>query len=313
MERPAGVANEVPGTQIRPTNETNGRPRGFAGKHPITQFLFLTFLISWGCWLSVSFVGDTGSYIEIAGSVHGISSKVALTLFGNYVPGIVALIVLFLSGGRKDVYAFLLRFKFWRIGARLYLFAFLCPIAILLLAALANLFAGGSDPPLPSFRVWIELFLINLPFAPLWEEIGWRGFLLPRLQEFQSGFRASIILGIVWGVWHVPLLWHAVPQGIAPVRAFFVFFVTVTGLSVLLAWLYNRTSGALLPVIIFHGIFNATSPYLIESTVPQDGLKPLIWAALFVWSAALAVRFMAGSDLAYKRKQLAGSHHLARG
>jgi uncharacterized protein len=90
--------------------------------------------------------------------------------------------------------------------------------------------------------------------GPLGEELGWRGFLLPRLLQKNSALRASVILGVIWGLWHLPLYyksWEATPWK-AP-----NFLLGVICFSVLLAALYVGTRGNLLLCIIMHWMFNA--------------------------------------------------------
>jgi len=141
--------------------------------------------------------------------------------------------------------------------------------------------------------------LINLPFAPLWEELGWREFLLTRLQSTKGAFAASLMVGAFWGPWHAPLqasAYRAYPN----VNAFlaFLLFCIMMALSVILAWLYNKSSGNLFPCILFHSVFNNTSSFLIDAMVQRDGLKPMIWAAATVLTGALVLLARAGGDLA---------------
>src|ERR1700738_2866791 len=117
------------------------------------------------------------------------------------MPGIVAITVLLLIGAKGEVSDLLRRLNPLRSSPKLLLVAMLIPALVLFVAACANLIAGGSDMHLPKISFWIWSVLVNLPFAPLWEELGWRGFLLTRLLLARRSFAASLIVGLIWGPW----------------------------------------------------------------------------------------------------------------
>ncbi|QAA32255.1 CPBP family intramembrane glutamic endopeptidase [Clostridium manihotivorum] len=101
----------------------------------------------------------------------------------------------------------------------------------------------------------IELFTFVLFLGgPLGEELGWRGFLLPRLQK---KFYASIIIGFVWTFWHLPLFF--IPGTAQNQIPFFLFLLEFTCFATLITWVYNKTDGSLLLTILFHGALNTTS------------------------------------------------------
>ncbi|MEA5451873.1 CPBP family intramembrane glutamic endopeptidase [Leptolyngbya sp. CCNP1308] len=109
--------------------------------------------------------------------------------------------------------------------------------------------------------------------GPLGEEFGWRGYALPVLQERYSWRVASLILGIVWGAWHLPLFYMAdTAQSHIPVG---LFMVSTVALSVLFAWLFNHTGGSVLPALVLHTAVNAGG-WVIPVMVMPDGsnLRP---------------------------------------
>jgi membrane protease YdiL (CAAX protease family) len=86
------------------------------------------------------------------------------------------------------------------------------------------------------------------------EEVGWRGFALPRLLERQSALQASLVLGLLWGLWHLPTFFiPGTPQAGIPIPAHLVY---VIALSVLFTWMYLHTRGSLLLATLFHGAVN---------------------------------------------------------
>ena len=113
--------------------------------------------------------------------------------------------------------------------------------------------------------------LILMLGGPLGEEFGWRGYALPNLQKRYGWRIASLILGIVWGAWHLPLFYIAnTSQQHVPVV---LFMVSTVAMSVLFAWLANRTDGSLIPAILFHTAVNYWS--WVVPVIPNGGsLRP---------------------------------------
>ncbi len=144
----------------------------------------------------------------------------------------------------------------------------LWPLLVLASNAIARLLGLGvpaaptwPDVPLPLILLeslaWCFLFA-----GPLNEEPGWRGFALPRLQNRYSPLVASIILGALWGLWHLPLHLMGVYYGGALGA---VIRIQEIPRAILFTWLYNRTRGSLLVMILFHAAINTTSLFLARS------------------------------------------------
>jgi membrane protease YdiL (CAAX protease family) len=157
----------------------------------------------------------------------------------------------------------------WRVGLQWYAVALLLPVLILVVALYLDALFGGLGPTAADFAGWYTLplvFLITtLIKGPFTEEPGWRGFLLPRLQSNYSPLVASLIVGVIWASWHLPLLLSD-PTGQRPPLQ---FFVLVVAQSVVFTWVYNGTRGSVLLVILMHGsantIFRFFDPMLIGS------------------------------------------------
>lgn len=135
-------------------------------------------------------------------------------------------------------------------------------VAVLGVAAIALLprFAASAftQAPLPDLSTTLapaSLALATLADpGPIGEELGWRGYALPRLQQSFNGLTAALILGGAWALWHVPAFFIAgLPQSQIP---FLPWLVCTLALSVLIAWLTNRASGAVLPAILAHWVWN---------------------------------------------------------
>jgi membrane protease YdiL (CAAX protease family) len=142
------------------------------------------------------------------------------------------------------------------------------PLMILLANAIAGMIglpisAKPVLPHLPLVFLIIEGFLWFLLFGgPLNEEPGWRGFALPRLQEKYSPLIASIIVGFFWGLWHVPEHFMGVYGG-SPLDA--VIRLQDIPRAILFTWIYNRTRGSLLIMLLLHAAINTTTMFIPRS------------------------------------------------
>ena len=163
----------------------------------------------------------------------------------------------------------------------------LCPLIIggsLGIAALA----GENIPELywitdPSL-ILVNFFVILFTGGPLQEEFGWRGYALPRLQSRFNALVSSIIIGFMWGLWHLPYFFIGTEltyaYGIIPQ------IITAILLSILLTWLFNNTGGSILVSLLFHNMFNLSND-MFPALKTQLG-SPL-FIAFFVTAAVLVV------------------------
>ena len=134
---------------------------------------------------------------------------------------------------------------------------YLIGIAIMMLGTeaetiVAVLLGGEVAVPYAPFSDYMFTFGVTLFLAGALEELGWRGFLQPRLQQRFSALHASIVIGVVWGLWHVPMIL----TGTGDFTVFWEYIINIIAMSVILAWLYNNTEGALPVVMIAHASHN---------------------------------------------------------
>lgn len=222
---------------------------------------------------------------------------------------LVSLAALVVSGvlsrrrGVKDLMRGLVRY---RIGAVWYLVALALWPAMVVAANALGLILGLDAPAAPAYPAGIPLipliiesFIWVLLFGgPLNEEAGWRAFALARLERRLSPLTAGIIVGAIWGLWHVPLhLMGAYPMG--PIGAVIRIFDIPR--AILFTWLYNRTRRSLLPVLLLHAAVNTTSLFLARNYVTSSLLMlVLAIGAVFLdkmWRAAPAAgKHPAGPD-----------------
>jgi membrane protease YdiL (CAAX protease family) len=258
-------------------------------------FVLLTFGSSWFIWLLALGLPSEKSAIALLGDVTiHVSLQASANLIGTLVPGLVALVLLARRGGRETLGNLWRDLTRWRVQVGYYLLALFLPLLVGFLAKIGHVLTGGDVTIVgPAFLV-LTNFLLNIPQSPLWEEIGWRGYLLPLLQERRSGLDASLILGLVWGIWHVPLHMGSGRFGFAQ---FLLFLTYTTALSVVMTWLYNRTGRALPIIILLHSSTNILSKTLSASTL-GDQLWMYLWVCGLMWVAAFVIIAASGFSLA---------------
>jgi len=225
--------------------------------------------------------------IIFGGRLPGPVAFVLLGL-GSLVPSTLGLVFIGLLRGKAGVRRVLRRLVHGRIGLRWYL-------AVLALAMLVPLAVGvsvlmGGDTPVVDNTIFGVLFLFAFmifPGSALGEEIGWRGFVLPRMQARHSALKASLLIGILWGPWHLPL-WLTGSEG-HPISLYVPFVVAVVASSVFYTWLYNNTGGSLLIVVLYHAASNLPITVLISPLGSQMAQPFLIYVALTVVAAAIVV------------------------
>ena len=168
----------------------------------------------------------------------------------------------------------------------------------------------GGQPPDPVRLmgalpgVLLSVLPVFLLFGPLGEEMGWRGYALPRLQSRFGALAASLLIGVAWAAWHLPLFFD--PTSSYAQLALPVFVARMVGLALLFTWLVNRTGGSLFFPMLLHSVINASGQ--IWAAVPDPGSdayqEVLLTAA--VWAAALAVIAIAGRDLGFRSGPVTG-------
>lgn len=235
--------------------------RGFsvwAARHPLSAFVLLAYAISWSLWLP-ALLGAGGIVVVAAGA------------FG---PAVAAALVTHWTGG--SVRNWIRPLWHWRVPFRFYLYAVGLPVALFSLMN-AVLAALGEQVHLDRLGGAAVSFLVSFVVVALvgggQEEPGWRGFALDRFQARHSPLTATLLLGLVWGLWHLPLYGLAF---IGPMM--FVVFYT---------WLYNRTGSVLLCVLL-HASFTPSLDHLVlvddNVTVDLVILATMLVAAVAVVS-----------------------------
>jgi uncharacterized protein len=213
-----------------------------------------------------------------------------LALVGGFGPSLAALAVVARQGGRADLRRWLKRCLQGRAAWRWVALALCFPFACMGLAAAAHVALGGALAPSPAaahvLLATANFVLVFLVGGPLGEEFGWRGYALPALQRWWGWRIASLVLGGAWALWHLPLFFSAgtlqshLPMGL--------FALSAIASSVVFTWLFNRTEGSVLPVLMLHTAINA-GPTVVPVMVQPDGsnLRPFQWVVGLLVATAL--------------------------
>jgi hypothetical protein len=238
----------------------------------LAAFFILTYSITWG--LAAFALLLPGLFRSIFGELTQFSP---LYYVAVAAPTISATVVTALSDGRERLMALFARLFRWRFEVRWYAVVL---IALPTAGWLAGRFAGAElrvaslDP-----TVLLPVLLAVMSTGPLCEELGWRGFALPRLLDRLSPFAASLLLGAVWGVWHLPSFFMSGFEQAA--HSLPLFLLLALFISILATWLFVRTGGSVLVTVLLHFAVNLCN-YVLG--VPLPALS-----AIVVGAALLAV------------------------
>jgi membrane protease YdiL (CAAX protease family) len=270
--------------------------RNIVGAYPVTSFFVLAYAFSWVAWLPV---------------VLGAEEPVRTLGFvaGAFGPALAGAVVTWLD--RASVRAWAQQIIRWRVAPRWYIVALLLPLSVVGLASIGIVLLGTDiNPSLLSERLplvvgsYVTVALVGGGN----EEPGWRGFALPRLQERYAPVSATLLLGVVWAFWHLPLLasdpsavydflWLA-EQGPRIVLS----VLNIVGFAFLLTWMYNGTESVLLALLLHAGINTANSvlvPLPIEAITGESFMTVLITVDVAVWVVALLLIATTRGTLGY--------------
>jgi len=255
-------------------------------RHPLVTFFLLAFALTWVVWVPRS----AGVPVGAVGQAW------------TWIPAIAALLAAALTGGRAavgDLGAHLVR---WRVGWRWYVVDIFGPALFSIAVAEAYVLLGGSwsaavPPALRSGAslVSLPLFLLVLSLTDgLGEELAWRGFALPRLLSGHNALVASLILGVLWALWHLPLLWTVGATLFQ--QPLWLLLTDITAKSILFTWVFLHTRGSVLLAILFHA---STNLFEVSPVGDQAGglALPLVAAAAKLALVAVIIA-VAGPALA---------------
>ena len=217
----------------------------------------------------------------------------------TYVPSLVALFFLLKFSGKKQTFKALRRIVRVRFNLRWYLFIFLLIPGLLFGAYLISwLFSGTTfqsvlfpvikEQPFSVFFIFAYLMFFEGPFG---EEFGWRGFALPKMLNLSTPIKASLILGFVWSLWHLPsffingsIQYELAQNGF--IIAFLIYFVYTLILTLLMTIIHIKTNGSVFAAILFHTVANFSHGLITIITQP---LSAMIFIILLIAFALLFI------------------------
>jgi len=261
-------------------------------RHPLITFFLLTYVLSWTFEIPLVVLRD-----GIAGTQGFV-----LNILAANVPSVLAIMLTVIVFGRGSLRRLLGRLLIWRVNPLWYLVV-LGPFVLAGGMIALNTLMGGPAMSLgmPLLGAAVLLALSIFPGSALGEEIGWRGYALPRLQTGRSALSASLILGVIWGLWHLPLYFTG--QAGRPLGLFPLFVVLTIAMSVIITWVYNSTGGSLLLVVLLHATFNLPLTILIAPLGSQVTLAFSLYVGLLVVSAIVVVVWAGPKHLSRKHRK----------
>jgi len=281
---------------------TNTSFSNWINRFQIFLFFFLTLALSWAIWIPAAVANLNGETSVFA--PEGLIGGTA-----RWMPGLVAILLSFLVLGKAGIGKLFQPIRTWRVGLFWYLFAALFQVVVfyggkVIDTLLGNLYEVTS----PLYSVYGSQAVLMAPMVILFafpgslaEELGWRGYVLPRLQNKFNALLSSVIVAIIWGAWHIPLLIYFGDLSANDIFGYVVAVVNFIPVAIIYTWIYNNTKGSLLLVTIFH-IGQQLSNNLL-------GKLPTYSDEILVWIFAIAIIIIGGTESFSRRT----SKHLYAG
>jgi len=270
----------------------------FLKQHSIVSYFILAYAISWAI------------EIPLAASTQGllrVPVPLALHYLASFGPMISALILTAVIDGKKGIRELLTGLLKWRVGLSWIFISILAPIALFVIAAIVGYMTNGTLPDLyllgevdylPYLGV-LGAFLLWFFTFGLGEELGWRGYALPRLQKDHTSLKATLILGVVWAFWHLPAFFYKdtyIAMGLT--GGLPLLLISILAASIVFTWIYNSTQGSLLMVILFHALFD----FLSVSRAGGNNVASIMSAVVWTWAVFIVILFKP-ANLSHKEKQ----------
>jgi membrane protease YdiL (CAAX protease family) len=274
--------------------------KGLLVRHPLVSFFALAYALTWLAWSPWYLSEDGIDLLHYDGeAVSDYVNTVALIVG----PTVSAFIMTGVTEGSDGVRCLLRRIVLWRVRFRWYLFVLLGIPAIVVLSTVA---VPGALASFKASAVPSTLFLFV--GGPVFEEIGWRGFALPRLQGLYGPLLGSLILGVLWALWHLPLFlipsWDT-PHG-SPLDVV-LFVIWAVSITIIFTWVFNNTRGSVLMVILAHGSINSAAAAvfgLFPAPAVTGGIAQFVIGFGLV---ALVVMALTRRRLGYRQEAAPGS------
>lgn len=270
-------------------------------RHPLLTYFVLVYVLAWAFWIPLALIGPF-SYESLYNSpLHPFG--LALSIVGESMPSLLGILLTALFSGKSG-----LRELFRRLG-RVRVPLIWYAVVLLLLPVLW--LVAVSIPTLLGLATitfaWSGSIALDGLVPGLIEELGWRGFALPRLQARQSAFAASLLLGVLWGLWHLPLrIALGLPLTAAGLVQFIFSVLELTAWTVLFTWVYNNTKGSLFLMVLFHASGNIAQEAIAApgTFLGHNGIA-FILNVILLWVTVTMVVVLAGAARLSRSSSLA--------
>ncbi len=227
------------------------------------KFFLLTFAYSWIIWIP-SVLDGIG--LDLPFSVTGYSTLVVI--IGAFAPLLAAITLVARDDGWKGIKSFLGQALDFHIKPVYLILALVLPLVIHVITHYLALAVGldvaqtlfPTEIPTAPIILAIPYFILMMVIGGGQEEFGWRGYAQEPLQEKIGVIPASLVIGVIWGIWHLPLWFMA--GDLHSAYSFLAFVMMTTSISVMYAWLYNSSGKKLIVVMFFHAMNNTAAPLL---------------------------------------------------
>ena len=294
--------------------------------HPLVAFFVLAFLGGWLVLLPTVLFESGFGLIPIDIPAPAVMlSFIPAAMAG---PALGAFVVTRTVEGKQGTRQLLRRILRWRVGVQWYLIALFGVPPVYFLAASLVL---GTAPLEALIEDWPFLFTSYLPkvvmvflIVSLWEEIGWMGFALPRLQEKYGPLMASVVLGVLWALWHLPAYFNSTQVvadkvGLGELdRLLYLLpplMLLATFTRIVMTWLFNVAMGSVIVVTLFHAAFNVSNNELVTAFMPQ--MKSMFanneWIYPVLGVLALLLIVFTKGRLSYKAEHTAPAQEASSG
>ncbi len=237
-------------------------------RFPLTSYFILAYLLSWLIWGLFVLSQDGAGLFPFNSPLSFLTA----TALGTFAPSLAALIVIGMNEGWEGIRQFLHRIVLWRVGFKWFLLALIGIPLIMTLGSIILPDVWASFTPIKG-EAWLSyaLFFIYpalLIGGPLGEEPGWRGFALPRLQKRYGPLMGSIILGLFWTFWHLPI-WFSGQWTKPSIPNIALYAAWIVAVSIIMTWIFNHTKGSIFIAILVHTSVDAFPNAILWPLFPE--------------------------------------------
>jgi uncharacterized protein len=250
--------------------------------HPVIAFYILAFVFSWLGWIPQALYG------------RGLSSFDSpllnfLAVGGPTLAAVTVILLIKEKGGLRKLFGALFKL---RISIIWYVFVFGFWFVVTAIVLGIRAIFGQALPSFSQFG-WIGLFpvFVTMLLFNVWEEIGWRGFALPRLQESYNDLKIVLIMGLLGSLWHLPLMLN--PASSMSRLPWYGFIISILSFTVISTWLYEHTHRSLFFVSVFHAMSNTQALALLQLGIYESTYLPVVGV---ITAFAIAIILAYGSQ-----------------